>query len=388
MLKKIVLIIMVIAVEAAIGLNMLSRRAPKMLQGALEKALDKPVSVQSIEYRFPSTFLVEGFEIAEKAPFEGETSFYVDHFRLDASPFSLRRKMTRLVIDRVEIDHAEVNVRKSDGRIIHPLSEALKKPAAPAQAQAAAGTTAPRPAPRTPLEIRVLRLTDSRFQFIDYDAQKEGFVITLEDIDADVKELAVPAADEPVRYKLAARMAQGRGEKPADVRIEGWTDALTADTEADFTLDGVHIPFFRPYYGQVTRALIQNGRLGARTRIVIEKKHLRLNADLEIMGLLFGDYEEGNQLFGLKAEEMLGFLQDRSGRLRLQFEAEWDLGNSSVRARDVIRHGIAKSLKATVLGSVGNILEGALVRLGDKAVNTPKDEVEGVLKKIKGFLSY
>src|SRR3989344_8932367 len=111
MLKKhILLLTLILAAALVFTINILSQRAPDLLRGAIEKALNKKVIIRSIDYHFPGIFDLEGFEIQEKEPFPGAASFVVQHIRLDVSFLSLSKK--RLVIDKIDVEDADITIRQ------------------------------------------------------------------------------------------------------------------------------------------------------------------------------------------------------------------------------------------------------------------------------------
>ncbi|MGH7197201.1 MAG: DUF748 domain-containing protein [Candidatus Omnitrophota bacterium] len=383
-MKKILIILAVLTALSAFWVNICYQRAPGLLVRSIEKALNKKVIIRSVEYTFPGSFELAGFEVKEKGRFEGETSFYADRISLRVSWLSIPRKA--LVVDKIKVANAQVIIREFDGKLTHSLTEAVKKkaPGPPAEG-AVRGEAGPA---GLPLEIHQFSLEKSHFRFIDYDAQEGGFVIALDEIDARIRNIRLPLSASRISYEAGARLSQGRDQRPAEIKVTGWTAPQTADTDANLQANAVYLPFFRPYYAQVTQAAIQDGYLDARANLHIDKKDLTLNVDLEIIGLLFQSYEADNQLFGLKAEELLSFLKDRSGRLKFQFVARWNLADRSVRARDVMRKSIERSLKATILGNLENILEHTLQKVGEQGIVKTKEDLEDKVKKLKEFFKY
>ncbi len=385
MLKKLAIALLILLMLLVAAMSMVSRRAPAFIRAALQKSLGKEVLIRSIDYRFPLSFELSGFEVREAEPFGGETCFSVDQLILDASWTGLSSK--KLVIDRIVVDNASVTIRKRNGKLWHLLSNAIKPRSA--ETNAAATSQAPASsAQAVPLSIHHFILKNSHFEFIDYDADARGFVVTLEDIDAEIRNIDAPVPTGKTSYRVKAKMPQGREERPAELSASGWTDFATRDTDANLSIRQLFLPYFQPYYSQVTAATLTMGYLDARANIRIERNDLTLNLDLEILGLLFQNYETDNQLFGLQAEEILAFLKDRSGRLKFQIVARWNLADRSVRAKDVIRKSIERSLKNTVIGNVGNILENTIQKISEKGLDQSKQEVEGTLKKIKDLFKY
>ena len=385
LIKKTLVALLVFAVLASLAVNAISLKAPEFLRGAIEKALGKKVAIGEIRYHFPGAFEIAGLEVEESEPFAGEKSFGAGTIRLSPSLRSLWRK--ELVINRLEVDNADIAIRKFHGKLFHALSEAVK--AGPAAARGENAAQSPAQAARLPLRIHEFKVTNSHFRFVDYDAPQDGgFVFALEPLEAGVKNIVLPASAGRTSYDVGARLLQGRDEKPADIRMAGWTEFSTMDTDASMRLTGLHLPYFQPYYAQVTRAVIAEGDLDSRATLRIDQKNLTANADFEIASLLFESYETGNQLFGLKAEELLSFLKDSAGRLKFQITVRWNIADKTVKAREVLRRSIERSLKNTVLGNIGNILENTLQKIGEGGVDKGKEGAEATLKKIKELFKY
>ena len=239
---------------------------------------------------------------------------------------------------------------------------------------------------RLPLDIHKLVMNHSHFKFIDYDVEKEGFAVMFDEINAKINGIRLPFSSNRTYYDLNALLVQGRGQKGAQVKVSGWTSFAGIDTDANLSMSGVFLPYFRPYYSQVTSADIEDGYLDARTNINILNKDLTASVDLEMINLLFQSYEGENELFGLKADELLSFLKDRAGRLRFQVVIKWNIVDRSTHPRDAIRRSIERSLKSTVLGNIGNILQKTIEKISEKGgFEQAKNDPGGVVNKIKNF---
>ena len=99
MIKKALIVLAILAAVLFFAANILTQKAPGFLRSAIEKALNKTVIIQSIDYHFPNVFELEGFEVRESGFFRGETSFYVDQIRLEVSLLSLTKK--KLILNAV-----------------------------------------------------------------------------------------------------------------------------------------------------------------------------------------------------------------------------------------------------------------------------------------------
>ncbi len=378
-MKKIILVFLILAVLISGGLYAFARKAPGLVRNALQHSINKTVHIDAVEYRFPWTFELKGFRILEtQEPFIGETCFAVDKVLLDVSPLSLSR--SRFILDNVDVSNARVVVRKREGKLMHAFSEAVGVSAAAspetASIKVSSGQT-------LPLLIHRFHLSQSRFQFIDYDAQETGFVMELDQIEAKIGNISFPPTTSKTNYRVAARLLQGRQQRSAHLNIAGWTQAADYETDAQVRVTDLLLTYFRPYYGQVTPAVIEDGRLSSRAALRIHKGLFTGDIDLELVGLYFRGYEEGEELFGLKAEQILPFLKDSSGRLKFHIVLQWDLNDRGLEKRAVVRRAIEQSLKKTLLGNVGGILEKTLLKFTDPDGAPTKEELDGVLKKVK-----
>lgn len=380
MIKKITLILVVLSAALYFGLSLFAHRAPGLLREALQRSLNKKVNIKAIRYDFPGSFTLEAFEIEEDKPFDGETSFYADWIYLRVSPINLARK--ELIIDRIEVENAKVFLRHWKGRLTHTLSSVAH---GSEETDLGSGKQSPeeKSGNSLPLEIKRFRLTGSEFKYIDLDIQEGGFVIAFDEIEADLRDIRLPPSKLKTRYKIDARLLQGRDRRPATLHVDGATRFSDLETDARWDIRQVRLPYFKPYYATVTPALIEEGALDSRAVIRVAQKELTTNIDVELSELAFGAYEAENELFGLNANEILSFLKDSAGRLKFQVVLRWNLTDRSVRTRDVIRRGIERSLKETVLESVGKILKNAIQKVGEQGVEKTKEDLETKIKKLK-----
>ena len=384
----VLLFIVLLAAGIVVAANVIQRKAPEFLRDAIEGSLNKKVVIRGIDYHFPGTFDLEGFEIHEKGePFEGEICFYVDRITLDLLPMIFSKKA--LTINHLEVEDAEIVIRKYQGKLYHALSSVMGR--IQREKGAEAGEKAPSAKEAVPdglpLKIHLFELKNCHFQFADYDVQENGFVMGLDKINARIKNIDIPSAHK-TSYTIDAELLQERDQRRAKVHVSGWTAFESLDTDAALSVTGVHIPYFRPYYGQVTGASIEDGFADVHATLGMTLRVLNLNSGFELSGLLFDSYEGGDKLFGLKADEVLSFLKDSSGRLKFQIMVKWNTSDKSVKLKEVVRQSIERSLRETVLGNVGNILVNALQKVNEASVGSGKSGLEENIKKIKDFFKY
>ena len=379
LIKKILIPIAVFLVLVFIAAGVLAHKAPDMLVQALEKSLGKRILIRALQYHFPGVFELEGFEIKETREFAGETSFSVDKIRLDVSSLSLSQR--KLIISVIQVENAEVIVRKLGGKLVHAFSDAGKKETSSASVLSRSSTETNHDT--LPLIIQHFILKNSHFKFIDYDIKPEGFVIALDNIDSLIEPIELPFTTANTRYQISANMPQGPDKKPARIEITGRTRFKTADTDAEITIQSAYVPYFQPYYNQMTQASIESASLDSHINLLIEHNDLTLTAEAAVFDLKFRVYGTDDQFFGLNPDEMFAFLKDRDGNLRFQIVSKWNIADPNLKPKDVIQKSIERSLKKTVIGNVGNILQKTLQKMGEQGLDKNKESIEAGIKKLK-----
>lgn len=382
MLKKILVLLIVVAIAAFAALNLLSKNAPGLLRAAVESALGKRVEIGDIDFRWPGSFVLRDFVVYEDAPFASDICFRVSQLRLEVNPAGLRSQ--KLHIRSVEIEGAEAVLRKKDGQAYHFLSAALK-PAAPAASPAAGASSAPR---TLPVRIDSVRFEGCVFRFADYDVRPEGFALSMEDISGWLEDLSLPMSSQWSAYEVRGRLIQGRGVRTAEGRLKGRTRFADAETDASLELTGVSLPYFTPYLGRITQATLAEGFLDLRTELAISRGVLNANVVTEVAQLHFAGYESGDQLFGISAPELLGYLKDSSGRLRFQMPLQWDLRDPSAKPYRVIRAAIERSLRELVLGNLGSIVTQKVFKATDLGGEAAKNTLDERIEKVKDFFKF
>jgi uncharacterized protein involved in outer membrane biogenesis len=374
-LRKALLLLAILLAAAAAALTVLARRTPELLVAALERGLGKEVTLSGIRWAFPATFEVRELVIAERGAFAGEVSLAVQNARIEVHPAAAFGG--RLVLSEIRIDKPQIFIRKLRGRVAHALSAeaAPGGPAAPREA----GPARPRKAGKAPaLVIGRLSVRGGTLQWIDYDIAREGFVVELGKIDADVRNLAFGAGDARTTYEIAGEITQGRERGPAPVRASGWTRVGSLETDANLTAENLWIPYFAPYAGRVTASRIEDGFLSVQSTTLIRDRDLTSNARLVAKDLVFGATEPGNELFGYDAAAILDILRNQAGHITLDIVVRWDMKDPSATFESVLRRSISHSLKATFFSNIQNVVEKAL----DKAVEGDLDAAGGDLKDL------
>ncbi len=369
-MKKVILILAVVAAAAAAGFFVLARQAPALFVSILEKELGKKVTLEGIRYQFPSGLHVRRLAVIEKGAFEGESSLYVENVDLAINlPALLNREIQ---ITQIQIDNPQIIIRKTGGRISHAFTPS--ETARPASAAPADAPQSPsKPAEPVAFSIGHLVIKNGIVRWIDYDVVREGFAVQIQEIQADIKDFTLKIRNQRTTYDFEAAVVQGRDRHPARIEAKGWTNALNADTDAAMVVQGLWLPYFAPYYQQVTPATLQDGTLDLKATALVLNRDLEVNAHAEISNPVFTSFEPDGGLFGIDAPSILGLLKNRSGRVPLDIVVRWNMADASMTFERVLRKSIADSLRATFFNNIQNVVENTLEKYSQDPDGFKKD---------------
>ena len=106
------------------------------------------------------------------------------------------------------------------------------------------------------------------------------------------------------------------------------------------------------------------------------------NARVAIKDLAFGEFEPGGQLFGFDAQAIVDILRNQAGQITLDLILRWDLKDPDMTFKTVLRKSIERSIKATFLNNLDNVLMNTLDRVSEE--EGLGEDVKDFLQKIKG----
>lgn len=375
-MRKILPIVLLVLLAVLVGLGFLLRKAPSLAVTAIERQLGKDVQLQGLRYHFPSGFEIRKLAVVEKGTFNGEQSFYVENVSLQLNLPALLAK--KIVITSLDIKNPQIIIRKLRGRVTHALSPSLPPP--PGAAQSAPPSAAPSKGQAFSFLIERMKVREGYLRWIDYDIAQQGFVLEVQRIDADMKDISLDGGK--ISYEIAGEILQGRDHAPAAVNAQGWANPASWDTDTKLNVSELWVPYFEPYYKMVTPSVIDDGIVNVRSGTVVKNKHWSTSAQLDVRQLSFKAFEAGDQIFGIEAPPLLDLLKNRSGAIALNVVIDWNMADPSVPFSQAMRRSLQESIKSTFLNNIGTVVENTLDKISEDPDFLKKDW-KNVLNKIK-----
>jgi hypothetical protein len=363
-LKKIIFLAVLLALVGLIGVALVARKLPDLAVRNLRQTLGRDVAIGSLKVRFPLRLEMNRLTVSENEPFKGETAFQVEQAVASVDAWELLTERKVRFTD-VELIRPQLTFRKSLGKVYHAFRVRSTLPAGPVGAGSnAPGTAAPG---IPPLRFERVTIRDGRVQFMDYDADRKGFVITLLRLSAELEDLALPSDGSRLRFDIEALLDQGRDTPAGRLKLKGHWRRESLEGETNLTLQGIHLPFFEPYYRTVTPSRISDGELDLVASAKSPHAILTAHSKWTLRRLAFDKTEAGNELFGFDANLIQGILAGDDGILHLDLELNMDLRDRSTPFREVLLQSLRRSIKATFLSNFDSAVKSTVEKITEKA---------------------
>ena len=319
--------------------------ALQRLHGALLQALGPRASVQALELGF-SSIEVRGLRI--RAEREGRQRWPAED--------ELRAERVRLVPDlrgvltgQWRVGHVIVEkpylslYRSRDGKL-HVLPSLLGKPA-PAQ-QAAQQQAAP------PLVlIDRVQLQDAEVDFFDASVRQPAHRMRLAALQADVRDLKLPALDQPVQLAIEA-LFKGP-QRDGRLQIHGSITPATHDAALKAQVQGVDLVTLEPYLLKVAEGGIRRGTLDLKLDADVQNHRLKAPGTLTLRQLEL----KGGQFAGMPQRAVLAAMS-RDEKIEVQFTLAGRLDDPNFSLNEDFATRVASALAEKLGVSMGGVVEG------------------------------
>lgn len=234
-------------------------------------------------------------------------------------------------------------LRTRDGRLrlLPSLLEAPRGAPEPQQAK---------PKPR--IEIGEVRLTGARFELHDASVRQPPHRLRIDDLDARIGPLVLPALDAPIGVDLSGNLQGVR--HTGRLQVRGELTPATRDARLDARLAGADLLVLQPYLLRVTEGGVRAGQLDLALQAGVAANRLHAPGVVTLRGLeLSGD----GSFAGVPRQAVLAALA-RDGRIEVRFVLEGRLDDPKFSLNENFATRLASSLAGTLGVSLGGVVEG------------------------------
>lgn len=326
--------------------------ALRQLRAVIEQALGPQSSVAAVELGWTGVELRELRVRAAGKQWPAEDELRAARVKVVPDLRSLLGGAWR--VHSVTVDDAYVSVlRTRDGRP-HVLPALIERQSADDAAPAAAASAAPSAA--TELIIGAVIVNNARVEFFDASVRQPAHRMSLQALQVELKQLALPSLDRPVSIALHG-IFKGV-QRDGEIAIDGQLTPATRDAKLTGRLSGVDLLALQPYLMRVNEGGVRRGILDLKFQAGVQKNQLHAPGTVTISGL---ELASGGGMFstfaGVPRQAVLAAMS-RDGRIELQFTLEGRLDDPKFSLNELFAKRMAVGLAETLGVSVRGVVEG------------------------------
>jgi hypothetical protein len=226
------------------------------------------------------------------------------------------------------------------------------------------------------LTIGRVTLKNGAVEFFDATVTRSFLKVRLEQIQANVQDLAVPSFNDRSRFDLTGALIGVRQDGRVD--MSGWANISTKDSSLKLQLRSVDLKAIQPYLTKSSDTGVLKGTLDLDLQSDVRNNRLKAPGKVTISDLkltpskgMFGTF------MGEPRNVVIVFLKDNRNKITLNFILEGDINNPKFTLREAFAQRLAVSMADSLKVSIGGVVKGA-GSLGEKSVETASGVVKGV----------
>jgi hypothetical protein len=363
--RKWALIVLVVVIILFIGGIVSTRVAVEILKDKVVQTLGPNSEVKDIRVSWSCVDVV-GLRIKGDSGWPSEDTLRADRVTLVPSMRSFLSGKYR--IHSITVINPYLSIfRNKAGKVMVVPSLTSGKMKTETSSEQAASTT---------LAIEQITLKDGVVELFDATVARPHLKIRMEQIQANIQDLAIPSLNDNNRFGLTGVLKGIRQDGRVDVA--GWANLATKDSSVKLQLRSVDLVALHPYLTTASDTGVQKGTLDLDLQSDVRSKKLKAPGKVTISDLklapakgMFGSF------MGVPRNGVLGFLKDNKNKITLNFTLEGHIDNPKFTLREALAQRLAVSMADSLKVSIGGVVKGA-GSLGEKGVETATGVVKGV----------
>lgn len=247
------------------------------------------------------------------------------------------------------------------------LRTASAAPATNGAASSAAVPLTPVSTAMPDIHIQQVVLKDVQVAFFDASIQRKPHQLLLEQVNADLGPLALPALAQPVRIDLSAQL---RGpQRNGRITINGELTPATRDAQIAARLEGVDLIALQPYLLKLNDGGIRRGTLDMQLDASVRDNRLHAPGRMTLIDLELGNGQGFlGSIAGVPRKAVLAAMSEH-GRIDLSFTLDGRLDDPAFSLNEQLAMrtaaGLAEALGVSLSGiaeGVGSVIKGLFGR--------------------------
>jgi len=343
------------------------RVALGVLKGKVVAALGPDSEIKDLRVGW---FSLDVEELRIKAPSEWPAADALRAERLVIVP-SLRSVLSRQIgVQSITIVRPYLSALRTSDRQLWVVPSLL---AGTAGMEEPAGSST-RDTART-VTVGRITLRDGVLEFFDATVIQPPLKVRLEEVQATLHDMVVPALTGKTRFNLAGVLKGVR--RDGTVTITGWAEFATRDSSVQTTLRSVDLVALQAYFVKAPDTGVRKGTLDLDVQSEVSKGRLRAPGKLTISSLELAPAKGSFGTFmGVPREAVVASLKNRDNNIAVKFVLEGDVNNPQFSLNETLSTRLASSMAESLGLSLGGVATG-VGALGQGGVEAAGKAVKG-----------
>lgn len=334
-MRKAVKIVAGVVLVLGVGVVTSLHFAGKALKTQIEAALGAESEVGSISLGLMSVS-IEQLRIKAPAGWPAAETLRAERIRVVPDWSALLSK--RIGLRSIEVEGAYLSLLRTPEGKLRLLPSLLEKPKS--------ADSGPPP------EVRIgeVRLSNAAVDFFDASVKKPAHKIVIEDVQARLSALHLPAldADSDLEIKGTLKGVQHDGE----FGLDGHMVLANLDSKIVTRLRGVDLVAMQPYLVKAAEAGVKRGTLDMDITSAIKQRKLHAQGSVTLHKL---ELESNGGFLGLPRQAAVGALKDGKDDIRVSFVLEGNLDDPRFSLNESIAMRFGAGLAETLGVSIGGL---------------------------------
>ncbi len=376
--KKWGLIALVVLVVLIVGGIVGFRAAVGVLKGKVVAALGPDSEIKELRVGW-SAVEVDGLRIKSRPGWPAADTLRAERIAIVPSLRSLLSGQIRVSSITVVRPYLSA-LRTKDGK----LQVVPTLLAGAAGRGGAAASRAPAAAPPT-VTIGRITLQDAVVEFFDATVASPPLKIRLEQIQATVRDVMVPALTGKSRFDLAGVL---KGvQRDGRVTVAGWAEVATKDSSVKTTLRSVDLVALQPYLIRTAETGVQKGIFDLDLQSDVSKNRLKAPGKVTISDLELAPARGAFGTFmGVPRDAVVSFLKNKENKISVNFVLEGDINNPQFSLNEAFSTRLASAMAESLGVSIRGLAQGvgSLGQKGAEAVGGAAKGLGGTIQQLFG----
>ncbi len=349
------------------------RFALSELRAQVVGALGAESEVGEIDLSFRA-IQISGLKL--KAPADWPTKYALSAERVVIVPDLGALFTGNILISTIKVERAYLAVLRDRAGKIRLLPSLTERKSASGGRPSADSSTS------IGVQIGEVGLKECSLSFFDAEVRSPPLEVRMQDVDAHVTKLRMPALSEKSSLKLSAKIA-GPSQQ-GTLNIDGWMVFATRDSELKTSVRGVDIVSLEPYLIKKAETGVRKGLLDLDLKSTVAAQRVTAPGTLKLKSLELRSDGGAGTFMGMPRDSVVGMLRERDGSITIPFTVQGNLNDPAFTLDSAFKARVGIAAAATL----GITIKGLLDVLGNKKDGGSEggSKVTKTLDALKGLL--